>query len=113
MKKYLFTILSILFIHISLYAQNCEALKVQISGKGNKTVILIPGFSCSGDVWKETVENLGSRYKCYSLTMPGFAGNAPETQPELRLWVKSIAAYIKKGKLDRPLIIGHSIGGIM
>jgi len=113
MKKFLLCILSILFIHFSLSAQNPNALKVQKSGKGTKTIVLIPGFSCAGDVWKETVENLGSRYTCYALTMPGFAGNAPENQPDFKDWVKSIASFIKQEKLARPMIIGHSIGGIM
>ena len=86
---------------------------VRIKGSGQRPLILIPGFACSGDVWDETVARYGDRYKCYVLTMAGFAGTAPQTNPDLQTWIKDIAAYIRENKIDRPVIIGHSMGGGM
>src|SRR5688572_19454758 len=48
----------------------------EVRGKG-KPVILIHGFSCSGDVWKETVERYEKNYECHILTLAGFGGNTP------------------------------------
>jgi hypothetical protein len=29
--------------------------QVKVSGHGKSTMVLIPGFTCSGDVWDETI----------------------------------------------------------
>jgi pimeloyl-ACP methyl ester carboxylesterase len=87
---------------------------VQRSGVASGPAILfIPGFACSGQVWKETVARYKDRYNCFVFTMPGFAGIAPETQPSLTGWVDELASYIQAKHLVKPIIIGHSIGGCL
>jgi pimeloyl-ACP methyl ester carboxylesterase len=76
-------------------------------------ILFIPGFACSGQVWKETVARYKDRYNCFVLTMPGFAGIAPETQPSLTGWVDELASYIQAKHLVKPIIVGHSIGGCL
>lgn len=52
--------------------------EVTKSGQGNKSIIFIPGFSCSGEVWNETKTKFEKEYSCYTLTMAGFAGVKPQ-----------------------------------
>lgn len=81
-------------------------------GTGKQAVLFIPGFASSGTVWQETVDQLGSGYTAYVLTMAGFAGEKPsEDTPSFEARTKSIAAFIRDEKIDRPIIIGHSMGG--
>lgn len=69
MKRLLvIAILSIILIKTS--AQQQKVFSVTVTGKG-QLVILIPGFSCSGDVWKETVNHLKNKYQCHVLTLAG------------------------------------------
>ena len=84
---------------------------VEKAGKG-PALILIPGLYCSGDVWKETVAHYKDRYTCYSLTLPGFAGQ-PAIQADTLLAAisRDIARFIVENKLKKPLLIGHSLGG--
>jgi pimeloyl-ACP methyl ester carboxylesterase len=112
MKKFAFMMMLSL-LGISSFAQSGYSFKVEISGKGAKPVILIPGFSCSGNVWKQTLDSLNPNFKCYTLTMAGFAGTAPEANPNFESWISSIAKYIRDHKIEKPAIIGHSIGGVM
>lgn len=64
-----------------------QSFSVQRIGNGKQSIILIPGFACSGDVWRQTVDTLKSDYTCYVLTMPGFAGVAPEENPSFDIVV--------------------------
>jgi len=81
-------------------------------GTGKQAVLFIPGFASSGTVWQETVNQLGSGYTAYVLTMAGFAGEKPsEDTPSFEARTKSIAAFIEHEKIDRPIIVGHSMGG--
>ena len=88
---------------------------VQRSGsRGLPSMILIPGLLSSGDVWSGTVEQLKSQYDIHVLTLAGFAGvPAIEADPFLRAERDAIIRYIKENRLDRPIIVGHSLGGFL
>jgi pimeloyl-ACP methyl ester carboxylesterase len=85
---------------------------VEITGKG-KPIIFIPGLASSGEVWKETVAQFSNRYECHVVTLAGFAGAAPISTPLLSTAQKELVEYIDAKKLDRPVIVGHSLGGFL
>jgi len=91
-----------------------SAFKVEKSGEGSP-VILIPGLSCDGQVWDQTVGMLEEDHECHVLTLAGFAGQAPMDLSKgfLPVVEKEIMAYIKEEKLNSPVIIGHSLGGFL
>lgn len=116
MKKITFT--SALLIVISFLSaftiygkDNTYLFEVEITGSGDQSIIFIPGFSCSGDVWNETIINYKDNFTCYVLTMAGFAGASPKSNPTFAGWENSIAEYIKDNNIDKPIVIGHSMGG--
>lgn len=88
-----------------------QSFSVQRTGHGKQAVILIPGFACSGDVWDQTVDTLRHDYTCYVLTMPGFAGTAPEAKPSFANWTRQIVDFIHHENIEKPILIGHSMGG--
>ena len=84
---------------------------VEKTGHG-PAMILIPGLFSSGDVWKETVAHYKDRYTCYSLTLPGFAGQPPIHSDTLLTAIsREIGRFIVQNKLQKPLVVGHSLGG--
>jgi len=86
---------------------------VKVTGRG-PDVILIPGLTCGGDVWDETVARISKSHRCHVVTVAGFAGVAAgpnATGPLVDPLVADLAAYIDAEKLRKPAIIGHSIGG--
>jgi pimeloyl-ACP methyl ester carboxylesterase len=74
---------------------------------------LISGYSCSGDVWKETVDHLNDRYQCHVLTLAGYAGVPPIDTPILETVKNEIIDYVKSKNLHKPFLIGHSLGAFM
>ena len=89
---------------------------VRVVGKG-RPVILIPGLTCPGAVWDETVARYQSRYRCHVLSLAGFGGvpaaSGSPTAGFLPVVRDQLLTYIKTQKLDRPAVIGHSLGGFM
>lgn len=83
---------------------------VKITGYG-QPMILIPGLASSGETWNGTVAHFRNRYSCYVLTLAGFAGAPPVQEPLLPRVREDLAAYIVKHHLDKPVIVGHSLGG--
>ncbi|MES2646379.1 MAG: alpha/beta hydrolase [Bacteroidota bacterium] len=103
---------SLCLLLLQLQAQSTRSFKVEVTGKG-QPVILIPGYSCSGDVWKETVEHLKDRYQCHVLTLAGYAGVPAIPSPILETIKNDVIVYVKEHQLKKPILIGHSLGAFM
>jgi N-formylmaleamate deformylase len=87
-----------------------RSFHVAVSGHG-QPMILIPGLASSADTWTGTVARYRDRYECHVLTLAGFAGTPPIAEPLLATVRAELAAYIRDRHLDRPIVIGHSLGG--
>lgn len=114
MKKYIYLIIALLFsaLCLNVFAQTKSyPFEVSKTGKGKQAIIFIPGFASSGDVWNETKTVFENDFTCYTLTMAGFAGVKPQPNPSFENWKNEIANYIKTNKIEKPILIGHSMGG--
>jgi pimeloyl-ACP methyl ester carboxylesterase len=89
-----------------------ERISVTVEGAG-RDVILIPGLNSSPRVWREMVRAIpGHRY--HLVQVSGFAGQARggNTDGAVSAPVaEEIARYIAARGLDKPAVIGHSLGG--
>lgn len=86
---------------------------VEVVGSG-PDMILIPGMASSGDVWDGLVERYRDRYTLHVLTLAGFAGvPAAGTESFLPRQRDAILGYIAERGLDRPALVGHSLGGFL
>lgn len=114
MKKEDLFIIILLFIALctNVFGQSTPfPFEVEKTGNGNQSIILIPGFSCSGKVWEETKSKYEKDFTCYTLTMAGFAGAAPQSTITFKYWEDEIARYIQENGIKSPILIGHSMGG--
>jgi pimeloyl-ACP methyl ester carboxylesterase len=99
----------------ALLAQPAPAFNIQVKGSGHP-MILIPGLSSSGEVWDSTVSRYQDHYRCYVLTLAGFAGQPRWSGPGdefLHTVRDQLAAFIDQNHLDHPVIVGHSLGGFL
>ncbi|HKE14130.1 MAG TPA: alpha/beta hydrolase [Kofleriaceae bacterium] len=87
-----------------------RAFDVAVSGRG-RPIIFIPGLASSGETWASAVQHLRGSHACHVLTLAGFAGVAPVRGPLLARVRDELARYIEDQGLDRPVIVGHSLGG--
>ncbi|CAD0003446.1 alpha/beta fold hydrolase [Flavobacterium salmonis] len=113
MKKYIL-IIALLFsvLCFNVFAQTKSyPFEVLKTGKGKQAILFIPGFASSGEVWNETKTAFEKNFTCYTFTMAGFAGVKPQLNPSFENWKTEIANYIQNNKIEKPIIVGHSMGG--
>lgn len=97
--------------------QRCACFEVTVTGQG-PAIILLPGVASSGEVWQSTVETLQDNYQLHIFTLAGFAG-VPALPMQswgegyLATQQQAILRYISEQQLDRPVVIGHSLGGYL
>jgi N-formylmaleamate deformylase len=85
-----------------------------VKGSG-PDVILIPGLASSRDIWSSTVAAVPG-YRYHLVQVNGFAGAAPAGNargPVVSATADEIARYIEANKLQRPALVGHSMGGTL
>ena len=114
MLRYL-ALLMFAFVALPAAAQSAftsDRISVEVRGQG-PDVVLIPGLSSHPQVWESTIQALPG-YRYHLVHVAGFAGKAPEANasgPVLVPVSEEIARYISEARLDRPAIVGHSMGG--
>ncbi|UOQ55577.1 alpha/beta fold hydrolase [Hymenobacter cellulosivorans] len=87
---------------------------VKVVGKG-QPMLLIPGLTCPGAVWDATVAHYQKQYQCHIVSLAGFGGQpaATNTTAFLQGVRDQLLGYIKTQKLNKPVVVGHSLGGFM
>jgi pimeloyl-ACP methyl ester carboxylesterase len=113
MKKYIL-IIALLFsaLCFNVFGQTKSyPFDVAKTGKGKQAIIFLPGFASSGDVWNETKSSFVKEFTCYTFTMAGFAGVKAQPNASFKNWETEIVNYIKANKIEKPIVIGHSMGG--
>jgi pimeloyl-ACP methyl ester carboxylesterase len=85
---------------------------VTVRGSG-PDVVVIPGLSSSPEVWESTVRAVPG-YRYHLVHVAGFAGRpagANASGPVVAPVAEEIARYIAEAGLERPAVVGHSLGG--
>src|SRR5690349_21710485 len=98
-----------------LAATTVGTLKVQRHGDHGRPVILIPGLQGGPWVWQQTIEQLQKNHVVYAVTLAGFDG-MPAPADGGNLFDRadaSLLLLIEQHKIDKPVLVGHSLGGTL
>lgn len=119
------------FINLSgtLDAQNCLPVytlpvkTIQLSsgklayvekGKG-QTILFIHGLGGNLSHWLKSVNDLSSSYRCIAIDLPGYGWSDKQIDTKgkdrLQFYADAINEFLKKKKIKRVVLIGHSMGG--
>lgn len=112
----LFSLSCAVLVPVGAFAKDfrSERISVQISGSGSD-VILIPGLGSSPRVWAEMIKALPA-HRYHLIQVSGFAGQATGGNQDgvvAAPVAEEIARYIAEQGLQKPAVIGHSMGGTM
>lgn len=89
------------------------AMLVERHGQKGRPLILIPGLASGSWVWQETVRQFASENTLYVVTLPGFDGRAPAPGKAMEAAREALVQLIETRKLQQPVLIGHSLGGVL
>lgn len=88
---------------------------VVVEGAG-PDLILIPGMTSNRRVWDQAVASLAGHYRVHRVQIAGFGGEPARGNaagPVLAPVVEELHAYIAAQHLRRPMVAGHSVGGLL
>lgn len=88
-------------------------ITVATRGQGSD-VILIPGLASTAEVWRGVADRLAGRRRLHLISVRGFGDLSPGDNANgavMAAIAAEVRRYIAEHGLERPAIIGHSMGG--
>ena len=79
-------------------------------GEHGTPVVLVHGFAESTLAWSLTAPELARHHRVYALDLPGFGYSGYTGRYTLDDEVAALAAFLEALDIDRPILVGHSMG---
>lgn len=111
-------ILAVLFVWPSAAAAQefrSDRITVEARGRG-PDVILIPGLASTPAVWRRTAERLDDDHRVHLVAVRGFGDTPVGANADGAITgpvANELRRYIAARRLNRPAVIGHSMGGLV
>lgn len=89
-------------------------MRFERSGSGPVPVVCVHGWGCEGSQFRAMSALLGPGYEIYRPDLPGH-GRTPLDgfRPGFESYADEIVGFVRARNLDRPVLIGHSMGGVL
>lgn len=94
-------------------AFSSRRITVTTRGRG-ADVLLIPGLASTAEVWRGVADRLAGKRRLHLISVRGFGdlpAGANASGAVMAAVASDVRRYITEQRLDRPAIIGHSMGG--
>ena len=75
-----------------------------------KQVVILHGWQSHINNWRRFIKCFSASYKIYLPVLPGFATNRLTKPFALDNYISWLVDYLKKNKIDKPILISHSFG---
>lgn len=110
--KTLLSLITLLTIASSAFASS--SFTVKVTGSGTQ-ILFIPGLTCDGSVWDETIARYSKTNQCHVFSLAGFAGLSPAENNGafLKTVEADLVSYLSENSISEPTIVGHSLGGFL
>ncbi len=80
-------------------------------GKGKDAIVLVHGWTCNLENWRDQIPDFAKRNRVIALDLPGHgASDKPEIAYTMDLFADAIDAVMRDAKVERAVIVGHSMG---
>ena len=87
-------------------------LHVEVAGEG-VPLVFVHGLGLQAALWNRLCDALGTGYQLVRVSLRGSPRSRELEQRELSLerWASDLGAVVDALELDRPVLVGHSLGG--
>ena len=122
-KKYIrvfFILLTLLFASTAAFAADGDSQYAKLDGakihyksygKGKDALVLIHGWTCNLENWRDQIPDFAKRSRVIALDLPGHGqSDKPQIAYTMDLFANAIDAVMRDAKVEHAVLIGHSMG---
>jgi pimeloyl-ACP methyl ester carboxylesterase len=80
-------------------------------GKGSDALVLIHGWTCNVDNWRDQIPEFAKRNRVIAIDLPGHGqSDKPRITYSMELFARAVEAVMRDAKVKRAVLVGHSMG---
>lgn len=80
-------------------------------GKGDEALVLIHGWTCNLDNWRDQFPDFSKRARVIAIDLPGHGqSDKPQITYSTDLFARAVEAVMRAAKVKRAVLVGHSMG---
>ena len=80
-------------------------------GKGSEALVLIHGWTCNVDNWRDQIPDFAKRNRVIAIDLPGHGqSDKPQIVYSMDLFARAVEAVMRDAKVKRAVLVGHSMG---
>jgi 3-oxoadipate enol-lactonase len=76
-------------------------------------VIFLHGIGGAARAWRQQLATFGGRFRAIAWDMPGYGGSAPLASVSIAALAEAFQQFIEQINATSPVLVGHSIGGMI
>jgi len=80
-------------------------------GKGSEALVLIHGWTCNIDNWRDQFPDFAKRNRVIAIDLPGHGqSDKPQVTYSMDYFARAVEAVMRDAKVKRAVLVGHSMG---
>ena len=80
-------------------------------GKGDEALVLIHGWTCNLDNWRDQFADFAKRNRVVAIDLPGHGqSDKPQVTYSMDYFARAVDAVMRDAKVKRAVLVGHSMG---
>jgi 3-oxoadipate enol-lactonase len=76
-------------------------------------IVFLHGIGGAARMFRAQLDHFGADYRAIAWDMPGYGGSAPLPLVTIDALAAALGGFIDELGLDRPILVGHSLGGML
>ena len=80
---------------------------------GASPLVFLHGIGGAARAWRGQLEAFGDRYRAIAWDMPGYGGSAPLPAVSIASLADALRDFLQQVGATKPILVGHSIGGMI
>jgi 3-oxoadipate enol-lactonase len=80
---------------------------------GRTPLVFLHGIGGAARGWRSQLDYFGNRYRAIAWDMPGYGGSAPLTTVSVATLADALQDFLRQVGTTKPILVGHSIGGMI
>jgi 3-oxoadipate enol-lactonase len=76
-------------------------------------LVFLHGIGGAARAWRGQLEFFADRFRCLAWDMPGYGGSAPLPTVSIAALADALQDFLAQAGAIRPILVGHSIGGMV
>jgi 3-oxoadipate enol-lactonase len=81
--------------------------------QGGAPLVFLHGIGGAARAWRGQLASFGDRYRAVAWDMPGYGGSVPLPNVGIATLADALQDFLQQIGANRPILVGHSIGGMI